>query len=456
MIGSSDTCADREPKSSDMPLFCPMCFDDRGLRHRIEEIRPQFDEGRCSKHPRRKGIPMEAIAAIVDEVFRGNFNFGGVDYYDDPDDPGAHGPQRGHYLIDAIWGLARPLDDDVANALVQQLVEDDFYLPQDGEEPFYMDDVRYERVDAEGGHDRLWETFCQTVTHEQRFLNPKAADLLSEIFKHIHLQRDTSRRCPVYRVGPKDGLKLHRARIATAETRDDIRADPARQLGPPPGRLGKPNRMNPSGVLALYASYDLATCVSELRPLVGSEIIAAEFELVRDIVVLDTTRFAAPVKEPNLFAKDHIRRVSQWRFMQRLMSEIAKPISPDDQHLDYVPTQFVAEYLSKVHEVRIGRDRVHLDAIVYRSAQRPAGTNIVLLSEAAQVKGASEQRTPLLPTWAVSYTEFDPPNPGVAYVAGSLRAMTVEAADFPTDQPVRLYDRPNPKLQRKPPDDLGF
>ena len=441
-----------------MALFCPICFEDHGLRRRIEEIRPQFDEGFCSVHPRRKGVPMAAIAEIVDEVFRANFNFGGVEDYGDPDDPGHPGPQRGQTLNKTIWELTEPVNDDVANALVEQLIEDDYYRPQDGEEPFYMEDVAYERVDAEAGHDGLWRSFCQTVTHEQRFLNPKAADLLGEIFKHIHLQRDLQRQCPVYRIGPKDGVRLHRARIVTDAIRINIEADPAREMGPPPRRLGKPNRMNPSGIPALYASFDIETCVSELWPLVGTDVVVAGFEPARDIVVLDTTRFAAPVKEPNLFAKDHVRRVSQWRFMQRLMSEIAKPISPDDEHLDYVPTQFVAEYLSKVHEVRVGRDRVHVDALIYRSAQHPTGKNIVLLGEAAQVEGVAEERAAVFPTWALSISEPDPPkNPGVAYVAGSLQMMTVAGVNFPVDRAVRLFERPaKPKLRRPARDEEPF
>jgi len=386
---------------------------------------------------------MVAIAEIVDEVFRANFNFGGVSYYNDPEDPGLHGPQRGELLNETIWGLTEPINDDVANALVEQLIEDDYYRPQDGEDPFYLEDVPYERVEAEAGHDGLWRSFCQTVTHEQRFLNPKAADLLGEIFKYIHLQRDHSQQRPVYRLGPKDGVRLHRARVASDAIRISIEEDPARQMGPPPPRLGKPNRMNPSGIPALYASFDIETCVSELRPLVGTGVIVAGFEPARDVVVLDTTRFAAPVKEPNLFSKDHVRRVSQWLFMQRFMREIAKPISPDDEHLDYVPTQFVAEYLSKMHVVRIGKDRLHIDAIVYRSTQHPDGKNIVLLGEAAQVKGVPEERTATFPDWALSIAEPVPPkNPGVAYIPGSLQMMTVMGSNFPVDPPMRLFERP--------------
>jgi hypothetical protein len=432
-----------------MALFCPICFEDRGLQRRLKEIRPGFDEGPCSIHERRKGIPMEAIAEIVDEVFRANFNFGGVDYHSDPEDPGLHGPQRGDLLNETIWGLAKPINDEVANALVEQLIEGDYYRPQDGEEPFYLEDAPYERVEAEAGHDSLWRSFCQTVNHEQRFLNPKAADLLGEIFKHIHLQRDLSQQRPVYRIGPKDGVRLHRARIVNDAVRISIEEDAARQMGPPPRRLGKPNRMNPSGILALYASFDVETCVSELRPLVGTDVVMAGFEPARDIVVLDTTRFAAPVKEPNLFSKDHVRRVSQWLFMQRFMSEIAKPVSPDDQHLDYVPTQFVAEYLSKVHEVRFGKERFHLDAIVYRSAQHANGKNIVLLGEAAQVKGVPDERPALFPDWALSTAEPVPPkNPGVAYIPGSLQITTVTGANFPVDPPMPLSERPaKPKTQ---------
>lgn len=44
--------------------------------------------------------------------------------------------------------LTRTVDDTVLNSLVRQLIDDDFYLPQNCEEPFYVDGVKYERTDA--------------------------------------------------------------------------------------------------------------------------------------------------------------------------------------------------------------------------------------------------------------------------------------------------------------------
>ena len=37
-------------------LVCPDCFDEKGLQRRIEEIRPQFDEGKCDHHETKKGV----------------------------------------------------------------------------------------------------------------------------------------------------------------------------------------------------------------------------------------------------------------------------------------------------------------------------------------------------------------------------------------------------------------
>lgn len=431
-----------------MTRLCPACFGEPGLRRRLVEIRPDYDAGPCDYHPKRKGIPTEAVAQIVDEVFRGNYTFGEGHYYEgDEYEPPAYRGQLGEHFRTIVGGLIQPEDDTVTDAVADQMIEDDPYWPPDGEEPFYDDGLRYQRiVDDDHGHGLLWERFCQSVTHDQRFLNPQVAEWLGEIFRHIHLQRDAARNPPVCVIRPGDGRRIFRARLAAENDVRDFQLDPAAQLGPPPARSGRPNRMNPSGIRALYGAFDLATCVSELRPRVGERVVGAEFELLRDIVVLDTTRFAAPAKELNIFAKDHVRRLAQWRFMQRFMTEIARPISPRDEHLDYVPTQVVAEYLNRVHEVKIDKVDRHIDAILYRSAQRPAGCNIVLLGDAAIVKiDPPPPERSLFPSMRLRG-----PEPRLAYVEGSLRSASVSSAEYATGEtrPLRriLPSDPPPTL----------
>lgn len=414
-----------------MTLLCPACFENRGLKRRLIEIRPNFDDGFCSYHRRFKGIPIEAVAALVDEVFRANYTFAGTDSLNDPDDPGAF-VRRGASLTDTVQSLTGADDWDVVETLTHQLVEDDFYLPQRGEEPFYERDFLYERIIDDGGHGALWDQFCEAVTYEWRFTNPLVGERLGEIFKNIHLQQDVGRQPPVYVLGPDTKLTFMRARIVRDSELDEIAKDPHGQLGPAPRRLGKSNRMNPAGISAFYGAFDRDTCISELRPTVGAKVVYASFKPARELVLLDTTRFSAPPKELNLFARDHVRRLSQWRFMQRFMTEIARPISPDDEPFDYVATQVVAEYLNKVHEVYIGKTRRQIDGIIYRSAQRPQGVNIVLLGAAARVvQPAPVKKRPSFPglTEYVRPTLSEPE--GLVLIEDSVMLTTVMAADFP-------------------------
>lgn len=90
-----------------MTLPGPACFGDRGLQQRLVEIRPDYEEGPCTHHPRRKGIPIEALAGLVDEVFPANYTFAGVDYLDDPDDPGAFA-RRGEPLTEIVQTVTGP------------------------------------------------------------------------------------------------------------------------------------------------------------------------------------------------------------------------------------------------------------------------------------------------------------------------------------------------------------
>lgn len=434
-----------------MTLLCPQCFGNSGLRRRIEQIRPDYDEGRCVFHKTRKGTPIDAVGAIIDEVFRSNYAIAGSDTYysDDLEDPETYDEQRGEDLRQTVGDLTEPTVPDVQDLIADWLMANDNYWPPDGEEPFYLDEYRYERTaPGDAGHAVAWSMFRESIMHEQRFFNRSADDWLASIFQFIHLQRDEARLPPVYLMDPDQAPTFFRARVADVVGQRKILANPLQEMGAPPRRLGKPNRMNPSGITALYASLDIETCLSELRPLVGAEVVTAELKLHRPIVVLDTTRFQAPPKELNLFARDHARRLTQWRFMQRFMNEISKPILPSDEHLDYVPTQAVSEYLHKVHEVRIGKAARKIDAIIFKSAQRPSGTNIVLFGDAAAIMGANDGASKTTKSRS-SPSLFDlaqpqAPTPGLALDPTSLTVRQIREAQFPASEPVDLDFAVNP------------
>jgi hypothetical protein len=437
-----------------MILMCPDCFSNNGLKRRLVEIRPDYNSGPCDYHPSKKGIPLSAIAAIVDPVFRNNYGLAEDEPYfsTDSDDDRVYFRQGGNDLRDTLQGLTG-VDDVQAGPLIAQLIEDDDYWPQDGGEAFYDEQYGYSRLHGgDGGNGHLWQRFCQEVVHGRRFFSDSAKQALATIFEKIHLQRDVSKRYPVYLLEPGTAAgqqPFFRARIVNSEELKAIAADPVGRMGAAPPRSGRANRMNPSGIQAFYGSFEEETCLSELRPLVGDTVAIARFEIRRPLCILDTTRFETPPKELNIFARDHIRRLGQWRFMQRFMTEIARPISKDDEHLDYVPTQVVAEYLNREHFVHIGENRRHIDAIIYESAQNPPGQNIVFLGDAAMAErpSPSSGKGPTSPTSSFDLDLFAPPqplNPGLKLADHPVMVVEIGRARFAYDGAQPLRDVLNP------------
>lgn len=421
---------------------CPDCFAVKGLQRRLIEIRPKHDVGRCDFHSTKKGIPITAVAKIVDPVFRDNYGGGSPDPSPYSIEP------HGYELLDVIQLLTEADEWSVIEALRDALIDIDDYWPPDGEEAFYDEEYRYHAETYNAALDepaRLWREFRRSLLHGQRFFNTEARDLLMKIFGNVHRQRNNDGQGAVYMIEPGDAQsRFFRARITNdAAQREEIAADVVGQLGPPPERKRRAGRLNPAGVVGFYAGFDLPTCVAELRPAVGSVVVASEFEIAEAICVLDTTQFDAKPKPRDLYARDAQTRAAQWQFMHTFMREIAQPISPADEHLDYLPTQAVAEYLNKHHYFTFASRERTIDALIYRSAQHPDGKNIVVLGEAAVVGSVAGQ----LPEsddgdeWpSVTFSTKRRPEARITPVASSLVKQVVTGANFPTKRWFDAHD----------------
>jgi hypothetical protein len=252
----------------------------------------------------------------------------------------------------------------------------------------------------------------------------------------VEKQRDKMKRSPVYLIHPgKRNASFYRARVATdhAEVSKFMTAL-EKELGPPPERLRKAGRLNPSGVATFYGAFEVDTCIAELRPDVGSLVVSARFSTTEPICVLDTTRFAARPRSTQLFRRDEAKRSAQWNFMQGFSKEISKPVSPGNEHLDYIPTQAVAEYLANHLSVQIEGQTRNIDAIIYASAQKRGGKNIAILGGAGivgQSPGKQQVRPPtnddgifgFLPSMARPKNRLIP-------VAKSFQCHEIEGANF--------------------------
>ena len=70
----------RAPQNN-IELICPDCIGEKTLSNRMVNMRPKFEDGnKCSFHLRKKGIPLSAVAEILDEVFRNYFGWGKYEF----------------------------------------------------------------------------------------------------------------------------------------------------------------------------------------------------------------------------------------------------------------------------------------------------------------------------------------------------------------------------------------
>ena len=136
--------------------------------------------------------------------------------------------------------------------------------------------------------------------------------------------------------------------------------------------------MNARGISLFYGATDLDTAIAEVRPPVGSTVVAAEFKLVRPLKLLDLTELENAVEKGSIFDPTFKRRLERVAFMKSLSRLLTKPVMPDDEALEYLATQAVSDFLATENDPL-------LDGILFDSVQSKNGRNVVLFHKAARI-----------------------------------------------------------------------
>lgn len=424
-----------------MTNLCPYCFNDKSLRRRLQEIRPRYPRSlKCSFHPNRSGMPVEAVSPLIDAVISPYYFFG---------ESNSHFGQEGESLEQIIYDLTDAEEDGIVDALIEQLQDDDPYDPRDGGEPFYQSDQLYVRHEnTHNPHSEAWDRFKDEITYNRRFFSDLARERLEEIFRDVHLQKNRAGKSVVYQITLEDNPSIYRARqIDNQAEQKEAAAAPATKLGSPPKRLRSAGRMNAAGVAAFYGAFDLGTCIAEIRPAVGATVIGAAFKVARPITVLDLTRFESPIQVRSRFSPVYEARSLQWAFMQSFMHEIAQPILPNDVLLDYIPSQAVSEFIHRILSVKVEGKKSQIEAVIFNSAQSPEGKNIVFFGDAAIVQETANSSVSTSfaksPSETLQYWdewEWQDPNPGLTVSDKEVVICCVDGVTFSHHQVLSVAD----------------
>jgi len=215
--------------------------------------------------------------------------------------------------------------------------------------------------------DFAWSDFAEQVKHRTRYLFLTVDDD-DDHPDHIPPGRMlTVLGGEVQRVGCTrvlhKGSTLVRVRVDAAPAVHRT----AEALGsPPPAAARWPNRMSPAGIPMFYAALERRTALAEtMDPTRDASRVATvgTWVATRDLLFLDLTGIG-PV--PSLFEEERRHLRGAIRFLRRFSAEVSKPISEDEEHLEYVPTQIVTEYFRHAYRTDGG---AALDGILYRSSR---------------------------------------------------------------------------------------
>lgn len=357
--------------------ICHACVGDKLVS---AEIRKTGAPSRCNYcDRRRKAWPLPRLAELVHGVLQRNYRLVPPSPWDDYGyDRGGEGP------AEVITEIAE-LDDIDIGRDIQNILSDryGYRAVREGENDPYGDDIEYVFQEAEVSDlHASWSGFCRILKTESRVFSSAARLMLDHIFSGIADLTTGGNEPVIRRFGSSRPTRFYRGRVATSDKMlERMLADPARELAPPPHELARAGRMNASGIALFYGALEVATCLAELRPPVGSYAVITAFENTRPLRLLDLDRLSAISLGGSMFADDFRERYELQRFLSRLVVELSKPIMPGSEEMDYLPTQAVADYLAD-------RDDLELDGILFPSSQR-RGThlNVALFHYASRATG---------------------------------------------------------------------
>jgi len=291
-------------------MCCANCFGDRGLKKEIFPLR-STKRGRCSycDSENQELVEPNELAEYFElliSIYRPN--------------------DEGKTLVEWLkedWSLFAHPSMDSAHA--KELLVD---ILDDGEI------VRKTFIPSAQCHtDSLdrWEKLRKELMHQNRFFPETEIDKdrVEELFSRLILDSDET--LDVW----------HRARIQYGEISYEIK-----DMGAPPEKLASHGRASPAGIPYLYLGSTHHTAISEVRPHPGEVACVAKFKVNQDLKIVDLRE---PRKLVSPFLLTDEEEISLLRgdipFLEKLGKELTTPVPPTAAAIDYIPSQYLCEFI---------------------------------------------------------------------------------------------------------------
>lgn len=223
-------------------------------------------------------------------------------------------------------------------------------------EKLFSETVYFNPTDIENSHqlELKWDVFAKEIKGVNRFFLTEMidTDTLRSVFERLNKTYTT-------------GTTFYRGRISNELLGID-------KIGKPPASLTGAGRANPVGIPYLYISSDKETTLYETRISLHETITLGEFRNIAPLSVVSLKNIDeyGPFEiEDKGFSIEEF--VGYKPYLQKLSTELSKPVRKQDSDLDYLPTQFLCEFIKSLG----------FDAVEYRSAMNPLGYNLAVFND---------------------------------------------------------------------------
>lgn len=174
--------------------------------------------------------------------------------------------------------------------------------------------------------------------------------------------------CSFIRKKYKTGDCFYRARIS------DSQGFPAEEMSAPPAGKSSEGRANARGITCLYVANDIDTTLHEVRAGVFDYVTIGTFQLKRDITIVDLK--AIDKISPFIEELDCIDHAINKQYLEKLNIEMSRPLRRSDSTLDYVPTQYIVDFIKSIEH----GGKPEYDGIEYNSTTNPGGFNLAIFN----------------------------------------------------------------------------
>lgn len=148
---------------------------------------------------------------------------------------------------------------------------------------------------------------------------------------------------------------------------------PRKRMGAPPIEKASAGRVNPEGIRMLYLSDSAMTTLYEVRAGMYDYVTVGTFVLQQPLNIINLAEIdsISPFLANTQFGIDFMAHAVNLPVLRMLAQSIARPLRSQDSALEYLPTQYISDYIKSLG----------YDGIEYVSTMSKDGRNIAIFRE---------------------------------------------------------------------------